>query len=185
MVRNPASTEHFAPGKKTAAQRPGKNLGRPGKNWGRGAASPRSGESRGVSGAQSATKKNGRASGGKKIGLKRPKKTAALRLGKNLGMKRRVPPKWGKLWYVFGANQMKKPLCSHRGENRARSASKNNSHYAAGEKGSAKRRETRDTFKLCRGKKMQCSHSRHRYLIPVVKLSLFSFKMVGFSVYLF
>ena len=126
----------------------GKFGGRSGKIWGvsgaRIAKNETAAQRPGKNGARSETK-TGRASAGEKI--------ASPRSGANLGMPGVRTPR-------------KKRQCSGLGENWARSARKTNNRCAAGEKRGAKRREPGEIYSIIPRKKMLCSHSRNRYLIP-------------------
>ena len=84
MVRYQRSTQHFASGKKTAAQRPLKNQGRPGRGTKRRELG--SGVNRGVSGARIITKNTTAQRPEKKWSAKRHEKNPVpLRLGKKSG----------------------------------------------------------------------------------------------------
>ena len=150
-------------GKKRPRSGRGKIGGGRGKIRGRGTASLLSDANWGVSGARSATKKK---TVEKNLGAKGPKKRLRCGLGWNLGMKRLEPPKRSKLWCVWGANPRKKWQCSSRIENAARSATKKTAAARLGIKGAQIAANPGKIFQLCRRKKMLCSRSRNRYLIP-------------------
>ena len=86
-----------------------------------------------------------------------------LCLGRKRYDKNGSPAAAEKMW---GANPCKKRQCSSRGENVARSATKKTANARLGKKGPRIAASPGKFFQLCRGKKLLCSNSRNRYLIP-------------------
>ena len=84
---------------------------------------------------------------------------------------KRLEPRSGANSAVFGARTHGKNGSAAAGEKMRREVPRKKTAAARlGKKGARGAASPGKIFQLCRGKKMLCSHSRNRYLIPDVKV---------------